>query len=65
MENPAGMFFIDQDEKSKKGIVRINENIGKYIDEAKKILDKADYEDCQDKIHNNIIRIKLRDEKDV
>jgi hypothetical protein len=52
------LFCIVPDDKAAKDVVRIDENVWKYIDEAIEILEKADYEDAPDIIHDQLIRIK-------
>jgi hypothetical protein len=52
------LFCIVPDEKATKDVVRIDENVWKYIDEAIEILEKTDCEDCPDIIHDQLIRIK-------
>jgi hypothetical protein len=49
---------IIPDEKAVKDVVRIDENVWKYTDEAIEILEKADHEDAPDIIHDQLIRIK-------
>jgi hypothetical protein len=52
------LFCIVPDEKAAKDVVRIDENVWKYIDEAIEILENADHEDAPDIIHDQLIRIR-------
>lgn len=52
------LFNIVSDEKASKDVVRIDENVWKYLDEAIEILEKNDHEDAPDIIHDQLIRIK-------
>jgi hypothetical protein len=52
------LFQIVNEEKAGKDVLRIDENVWKYIDEAIEILENADCEDAPEIIHDQLIRIK-------
>jgi hypothetical protein len=52
------LFSIITAEKARKDVVRIDENVWKYLDEAIEILENSDCEGCPDIIHDQLIRVK-------
>lgn len=52
------LFCIVPDEKAAKDVIRIDENVWKYLDEAIEILENADSEEAPDVIHDQLIRIR-------
>jgi hypothetical protein len=52
------LFTLISGDKAARDVLRIDENVWKYIDEAIEILGEADYEDAPDIIHDQLIRIK-------
>lgn len=52
------LFSIVNEEKAARDVLRIDENVWKYIDEAVEILEEADCEDAPEIIHDQLIRIK-------
>jgi hypothetical protein len=52
------LFTLINDEKAAKDMLRIDENVWKYIDEAIEILEECDCEENPDVIHDQLIRIR-------
>jgi hypothetical protein len=52
------LFTIVNAEKAAKDVLRIDENVWKFIDEAIEILENADCEDAPEVIHDQVLRIK-------
>jgi hypothetical protein len=52
------LFTLINDEKAARDVLRIDENVWKYIDEAIEILEESDFEENPDVIHDQLIRIK-------
>lgn len=52
------LFTLINDEKAAKDVLRIDENVWKYIDEAIEILESVDSEETPEIIHDQLIRIK-------
>ena len=52
------LFCLIPDEKAAMDVVRIDENVWKYIDEAIEMLENTECEDCPDIIHDQLVRIK-------
>ena len=52
------LFSLLSVDKAEKDILRIDENVWKYIDEAIEILEKADGEKAPDIIHDQVIRLR-------
>jgi hypothetical protein len=52
------LFSIVNEEKAGRDVLRIDENVWKYLDEAIEILEEAECEDAPEIIHDQLIRIK-------